>query len=301
MPILSAFTPIGQLRFTSKDSRSRAVFDAMKTSQGPNFGTGGFVESRLYAQAMALGRVGYAQIGAVNQARPSKVGPFLTLREYEFNVSPVPGQTDDSRRAVLADRYKILAVPTLISLSAGLASILGSDFKSIATQFSVTDYLSQPNQATAPGNYSTGIMRIYVSGVDLTAGTSVIIAPAQLFPTGSYYPFSDQERFVLNPANPDLTEVLTGTLVGSALLFTPTKNHAAGTLIQFGNFPSQTYSIYRKFILILSATAALDASKRALVDRYLSERLKATATWQISSGAVSGFTLDTSLLDVTRL
>ncbi|HEX2882677.1 MAG TPA: hypothetical protein VHO25_24325, partial [Polyangiaceae bacterium] len=100
MPRFSAFTPFGQLRFSSKKSHSQIFYESLFAAYGgeENFRKTGLQGARLYATAMVLGHARYTLDRAGNQFDPLKVGELLPIQEFEHGIIPPKGATIADRR-----------------------------------------------------------------------------------------------------------------------------------------------------------------------------------------------------------
>src|SRR5215211_3697559 len=79
MPKLSAFTPVGLLKMSSRPSRARVIYESMRAALGDQFRTeqGDHVEASLFARAMGIARAQRLLEHAGDQALPRRVAELL--------------------------------------------------------------------------------------------------------------------------------------------------------------------------------------------------------------------------------
>lgn len=153
MPVFSAFTPFGMLRFSSRKPRAQRVYEQMIGNYGPDVGSKtGHIGAHTYAQSMGIASLQFAGDRARNQIVPSKTTDLQADLEREMLYTPALGATDATRRAELADLMTIKPAGTLAAVQAALTAALGSDFVSIK-QLKAVGENQNVSEPSAPGVY----------------------------------------------------------------------------------------------------------------------------------------------------
>lgn len=120
MPLLSVFTPCGQLRLSSAKSYVQQWYEILPKFWGGGFDfseVGTYNESKLYAVARLLALVTGTLERAGNQANPNKVVDLLPLLEIDFLLSP-------GAKATLLERQQALAAAMRLPLGAGASNVV---------------------------------------------------------------------------------------------------------------------------------------------------------------------------------
>lgn len=167
MPIFSAFTPYGQLEFSSKTPTAARVFDGMRRSLGRNFsertGPEDTTMARVYAWARMFARVRQELRRAGNEHDPARTLELLPVNERAHGLVPEAKETLASRRARLSVRWRVPRGPVFEHVKNVMELLLGDEFvayrplRSDGASFPVTPSASGTfvSDGTLPGSYVT--------------------------------------------------------------------------------------------------------------------------------------------------
>ena len=162
-PLFSAFTPFGQLEFSSDDSDAQKAYNSLRASlKDPVTNTdvvdmtvGGAEEAQVYATAMALGAVRATIKRAAAQHDVTQVDELLVAQEARYRLVPPATATRDQRRATLAAKKLLNRGSREEAITNGLLAILGANFIKLRTMdYNAGDVaLSPADPSTGPGIY----------------------------------------------------------------------------------------------------------------------------------------------------
>ncbi len=284
MPVLSAFTPCGQLVLSSKPSHSALVYKMLIGSLGGNYKVqkGSREDAWCYATAMRLGYARYLLEHAGYQLQPLKVTEMMGHREWEYGI--VPGQDDSlyTRRQVLAAREKLPRGARREAVVDALTTLLGADFLGYRTTapaeivnwpLNLGDQPMNLQRPTVPRKLiritqaiSTGLgapQEVTYSGVDLGEGAPLI-----------------GDKFVVEPEIPARAEVVTIEFVGENITATFNNPHDANCLATTQPYPMWT-GTQRANLIFVSMSASVDPEKRRKINELLERILRGVSTWAI--------------------
>jgi hypothetical protein len=316
VPRFSAFTPFGQLAFSSKLSLAERIYRSMKTAESEAFdlSVGTHEEAKLYARARGMARAGMALERAGNQALFSKATDLLPLLEADYAI--VPGARDglNTRRVRGAAAERLSRGAALENIVASLRTMLGTSFLAVrtltpaeATVYPAAPYGDSRVNALAPttqarhvkltdGVTTTGVVGVGYENLDSTQGDVKLLVG---------------DVVMVEPENTGRSEkvtiIATATLNGQKLFVANfARPHDIGAIVTNTPWPYQ-WSTKRFYLVVVTASAAVDQDKRRLVDEFMRRCVPATSQWAIvqptSPGAltIGPFTLGSSPLGAVPL
>ena len=317
MPITSAHTPYGMLRFQRSISPAEKIYRSMRNSLQNAFDVtrGTDTEAEIYATARELAREGMALMCAGNQARGLTATSCLNNLEADFGITP--GARDDlnTRRQRVHAKEAAAQGNSLAAMVAALRALLGKSFLAVrvltsaeATVTPVTP-LGDVRVAARP---VTTIPR-YAQLVDpvCVTGTPVWVTYSNLDSTTGEVDFIVGDTPMVQGENYGLGEqvtVLAVQGVGSARQFqaTFTNSHDIGASVTTADWPVGT-STGSTYLIVVLAAASIDTNQRRLVDEYMASAVCGVDTWAIVQPTTPGaltigpFTLGTSPLGAVPL
>ena len=136
MPVFSAFTPFGQLEFSSDISDAEKMYLSLRDAfRDPKSGevaidvsAGTYQEAKVYGWAMALGDASRVVRSAGDELRGESSYYQLEAQEKRFGMTPGSNDTIAMRRAALAAKQKAARGPRYEAMVTALQAILGSNF-----------------------------------------------------------------------------------------------------------------------------------------------------------------------------
>jgi len=294
MPRFSAFTPFGMLAFSSKRSFGESIYAAMRAcvDQPFDMSVGTHEEAKIYAQAMGLARARYALLRARNQTVPSKTWDMLPVLEADYGLAPLPTDSLVARRGALAARVRLPGGARVSNVTAGLRDILGSNFLALRT--TSLDEATSPSMAAANFRPRTLPPKFF-----RTLGSIAPLLPASAWV--SYAPFGASpatellmvgDVAVVQGENSGLAEKVTVTGVQAVdnvqqFQATFTKSHDTGATVTTMHWPF-TSSTKRFSLVIVTATAAIDAEQRRKVDDFMARVSRGVSQWAIVQPTTPG-------------
>lgn len=311
MPLFSAFTPFGHLRYKRGPSRFQVIYQSMRDGQGDAYGPNDtHQEARIYAAARCIAVSDGEIERAKNEAHPLTAQQTLAEQEKDFGLSPRPSDTCAQRQAALAVERKLLRGSRKEALDEALSVLLGSDFVEAVPMKDLEDPPVQwPSSPADVGNFKRGALyRAYTCtepGALIGARNLhfVDIVPGQ-------EPLKTGDIIVIDTANLGLTEAVTVSAVISApstdadgyvtnyVTVTLAKPHDAGVVCTTSPCPLLISS--QRYILIrVTAAAAFDPVKRRAIDAKMRRILRGVTRWEIQVADMGGgnqLTLDDPVL-----
>lgn len=312
MPLFSAFTPFGHMRFSSAPSRFETIYRSMRDGQGSAYGPNDVhQEARIYAAARCIAIADGQIERAANEARPSKTQELLPAHELDYGLTPTPTQTEAERRAALTLQTQIIRGSRREALDDALSTLLGADFIEAVPMKDLVDPPTQwPATPATVGNWSRGALYRLYTLTDSAAFTGVrnlhfvdIVAGQEAIKIG--------DVIVIEPAVPGITEAVTVSAIAGAattdalgfttnyVTVTTTKPHPINTVCTTSPMPILT-STQRHILIRVTAACAADAVKRRAIHQLMRRILRGVTTWEIQTGpAESGgnlLTLDDPVL-----
>lgn len=290
MPRFSAFN---STHFTSESSHQEKIYDEMVKllGNGQNY-TDDFnslAMARVYANAMAFGRLKYALERAGSQFRPSRVLELLPDLEREYGLIPEPGATIAQRRAELVVAAWIARGARRTNVESILAQLFGAG----AVRY-VTVALAQVAMTTgapeARGVYARpGTPRLAFRLTTPIANTGIPLTVTAQLVAGDGVAPAVGSRVAVEPNSHARVEAVTvdaAALVGAALTLTATftKPHSIGTVIATGRHPNLVTN-KRHNVFVTSSVAARTNKTRRRLDRAAYRLLRAVSTWSTTDGS----------------
>lgn len=133
MPYWSAFTPYGQVAYSSRDTLSRQLFSALAKAYGREYSVkpNTHLGAKIYATARTLAAAALTVERGANQRDPLQVREMLPAQERQYRITPAPGETVDERRRFLAAKYMATKGATPNNVLLALTLVLGADLVAI--------------------------------------------------------------------------------------------------------------------------------------------------------------------------
>lgn len=303
----SCFSSFGLLRFSSKPSVARKIYDAQKKNYGSGFDftIGTHAEARLYASAMGLGRAAAAIERAGSATDYGKIYELIPVAEKDWGAKPGATATIAERRTGLQRQYRINRGSRPESLDDELATLLGDDFiavRAVAPDEAVSNIDDGPYNFTRielEPKIVTLAEPVGTLGVPLTVAYSYDDnLPAVLIQKG--------DVLTVQPENTGLAEVVTVTgATSSSLTATFTKAHDAFCYATTGHWPN-LWSTQRFLYVVVTEEAAADFETRRKIHELMHRLVRATTQWAIVEepliGALIGpFTVGVSPIGSTPI
>lgn len=296
----SGFSRFGLLSFSSNPSRAEKIYQQLRANVGTVYtqGSGYYHDAKLYAWALALGACWAALDRVGVQWSPEKALDMLPVLEREHDLAVGARASLATRRAALATRMLLPAGAALHHVEAGLTALLGSDFIGLELDPAPTSDPADPatyNSGNWPERWDArGVYRLTgpaTSVVTETVGYEAVAPTTRPLIVGDYV--------VLSGENPDISErVLVQGATSSTITFSHLRAHATGDSVIVGGFPMWR-STQRHAVIQVSATAAVDAEKRRLINDYMSRVARCVSTWDISAPSLGPFMVGSSSLSCT--
>lgn len=305
MPLFSAFTAFGHLRYKRGPSRHEIIYRSMRDGQGDAYGPGDtHQEARIYSAARCIA-VADGQIErAANEAHPLTAQQTLAAHETDFGLSPKPSDTEAQRRATLAARVRLIRGSRKEALDDALSTLLGAAFiEAVPLKDLVNPPTQWPASPATTGNYQRGasyrLFTITECGALIGARNLhfVDVVPGQ-------EPLKLGEVVVIEGGNPSMAEAVAVDAVLSDpvtdadgfttnhVTVTLVRPHDAGVLCTTAPFPLQG-STQRHILIRVSAAIVLDAETRRAIDAQMRRILRGVTRWEIQvAGPGNELTLD---------
>jgi hypothetical protein len=163
MPLLSAFTPFGQLEFSSEPSTAEKIYRSLKAGyRHPETGEqtidtsdGTHQEAKLYGWSIAIANASQVLQAAGNELRPERSYAQLEAHEHWYKLTPGPEESIAERRAALAAKRKASRGPRYEAMVDALHTLLGASFlayRPIGVDVDANEDVSYPRfPAQGPG------------------------------------------------------------------------------------------------------------------------------------------------------
>lgn len=291
MPRFSAFQ---STHFTSEPSHQEKIYDEMVRllGSGQNY-TDDFdslAMARIYAFAMAFGRVKYELERAGSQFSPDKALDLLPALEREYGLVPEQGATVSERRRDLAVAMRVARGARRTNVESVLAELFGSAFIKYIT-IPVANAVLSTSTPAARGVYDLpGTPRTIWR---LTHAISLTFTPVAIeleIVAGDRVAPEPGRRVVIDSGDHGRVEavtVATAAFVGPTLMSltaTFTKAHTAGTLLATGRHPNLA-STKRRNLFLMSADAVRENKKRRKLHRNAHRLLRGVSVWAATDGS----------------
>lgn len=313
MPLLSCFTPLGQLELSSQPSLFQRVYESIVANLGGQYDltSGSHNEATVYARARAIARGMQAQRRAGNNAYPLKCLELLPLQEEGYGL--VPGETDSilTRQQALAARMLLSRGATRENIETQLRAILGDAFLAYRTltMAEVTAWPTDPS--LGPGNFTridTSAVPKYVRFLDpvVALGAPLLVHYAPMQPNDAAAILTPGDTLVVQLENLGLAERVTVGAVGidaTGRFFTATftKSHDVAASGIVGDVPVWC-STARFALIVATAAAAQNAELHRRVDDLMVRVTTGFAQWALvqpttpGASTIGPFTLNVSPL-----
>jgi hypothetical protein len=323
MPLFSAFTPFGLLDFSSQDSDAEKAYRELKANYGEeafDYTIGTEHEADVYATAMAIGAAKATIRRAGNQHNPATAFELLPAHEAAFGLVPARGASLASRQAAAAARNRVLRGSRPEAIQEALEGVLGSDLLAIRV-LTVAESDQWPTSIVdaGPGLYSDPRKPLkFIKLLDPVAGALDGITPIELTLPYENWDTTDTpvtlargELLLVEPEIPDEAEVVEVTevaTVGGVKTFTAEflRAHNFESAATTRPTPIRT-STKRHYLIVVTASASLDAVIRKQVNETMQRMVRGVSTWNIvqpydiPSRVVGPFFLNQSGLGVVTI
>lgn len=296
----SGFSRFGLLSFSSDPSRAEKIYQQLRANVGNVYaqGSGYYHDAKFYAWALALGACWAALDRVGVQWSPEKALDLLPVLEREHDLAVGARASMATRRAALATRMLLPAGAALHNVEAGLAALLGGDFIGLELDPAPVNDPVDPAAANS-GNWPErwDERRVYRLTGPATSVVTETVGYEAVAPTTA--PLIVGDYVIITGENPDLSErVLVQGATASTITFSHLRAHATGDSVIVGGFPMWR-SNRRHAVIQVSATAAVDAEKRRLINDYMSRVARCVSTWDISAPSLGPFMVGASSLSCT--
>jgi hypothetical protein len=308
MPVFSAFTPFGALRFSSRPSHGEQFYREMVKSlgSGANYSDDfdSLVAARLYAWAMALGRCKYEIERLGHQWDPRRALEGLPVLERELGIVPDRGATIAQRRAEVVVASRIARGGNRSNVEAVLGELFGADFVAYVTT-PPADAVVWPENPPDTGVYDRpGSPRAVLQALDSVIHNHAPVDVRCELVAGEIGSVRAGRRFVIDSGNYARVEAVEIDSVSSAggnivITATFTRPHTKGVLLATGRQPNQATS-RRHNLFVMSATAAADAKKRRRLHKAAHRLVRSISTWSVTDGS-GPFLAGVSLPGITTI
>lgn len=319
MPLLSCFTATGGLlAMSSKPSLAEQIYDSLANQyrdSGISIEPGSRTDCTMFAQAMGMARAQLAQEKGWNQILPTRVSDLLDQREAEYGLVPGPQDTTDQRRAALAARKLLPGGASRNNVENALRALLGADFIAYRPTKHSEALLTPPSSAGQPINFQLASTpaKLVTIGRDISligggpqavpySKVEIPVHPG-LSPAAHYIAAGD--KLVVDPGLPASEEVVIVT-ASATNSFTAmfNKPHQSGALCTTQPWPHWS-STQRNSLIVVSAAAAVDPTKRKAVNDLMGRIARSVSTWAIvattGAGTAGPFVIGSSPLGATPL
>jgi len=298
----SAFAPLGLLQLKSGAPAAEKLHATIAglLSDGSEFAlaadVGTFVDCFSFALARSLAKVQLRQEKLDRSHLALGAYELLDALEEEFGLTPGPTDTLRSRRRALAAAMKVVLGSRRTVLEQALTDLLGDDYVGLHVQGTseVSIWPSalgdDPQVLLVPDVPRKLVTLATAISTDLGSPQQVRYTPVDPAPEIGHSLLVG-DRLVVEPENLGRAEVVTVTSLAIGdpeLYFTATfqQAHEPSALAAQMPFPAWGSS-QRHLLVVLSATAAVDAEKRRRTHELLARTVTGVTTWSIcpASGA----------------
>ena len=310
----SAFSEFGGggFAFSSEACLSQRIYDALWANLGKNYARDGYTDAKVYATAMALGRLLAARAKLDAQLTPATTLELLPDREREHGLIVPATGTIASRRAALASQMLAAQGCARPNLLQALVDLLGAAFVElrhtdalVAATYPLTP--NEPgnfvapsstrrlfrltNSITAPGALNTDSVAWRIEHLD---GTT---------PERSEMP-RPGEYVMVEPEHNTLRERVlvagAGVVLGEAIVYgILTQPHHQHARVLSGPWPLWV-SERRHTTVRVTTEVTDDGVLWRRLDELLGRLFRAVSTWSVNDND-GPFLLDESRLGVTPL
>lgn len=312
MPLLSCFTPFGQLEFSNDASNAEKIYRSMVNAYAdPRSGApvldmtiGTHMEAKVYATSMAIAASNASVQRAGMQRRGATAFDMLPSLESKFGVVPGPAATITQRRAVITERTKLPHGARRESVDDALRTALGSRFvayRPIAISES-TKWPASPG--VGPGVFKRrGTPFQAVRFLEPVNSGATTVAYENLDTNAPEVRLEVGTVLCLDIANLGLCEKVTvtastGTGATREVSFTASVGHDdAATGVN--QAPVWWSTKRHAWIIVDTVASAVDPAVRRAVADTMGRLARGVSTWAIATkvGAnIGGFQLDTTQL-----
>lgn len=154
MPYWSAFTPYGQVAYSSRPSMTRQLFDALAKAYGRQYSLklGTHLGAKVYATARTLAAAALTVERGAHQREPLQAREMLPALERQYRISPSPTDSVDARRRFLAAKYMASRGATPSNVLLAMTLLLGTDLVAVVYP-TVTPQVNGPPDPSAAGTF----------------------------------------------------------------------------------------------------------------------------------------------------
>jgi hypothetical protein len=307
MPRLSAFTPFGQLRFSSRTPPAELMFRSMRDSSGGEQNISAsfdsLVQAEIYADAIAFARAKLWAERAGSQFRPRKAIELLPKLEKEYGLVPKATARVKERQTEVTAAAKVARGARRENVETVLRELMGDDFLAYLTVSKAEAVVSTATPETvgvwvAPGT-PMGVYR--ATGAVSLLGSPVVVPYVRV--AGDTAPLLAGSRVIIDSGDYGRVEsVAIEAVTPTQVTATFTKPHNPGVLFSTGRTPHVS-STKRHNIIVLTVTAMNDPEKRRRIERVLRKLLRGVSTWALAetsgTGTAGPFIIGTSRIGRT--
>jgi hypothetical protein len=285
MARFSAFSPLGQLRFSAKAPSGAGIYRAIVAAQSGAFdmspGTEGDAEA--YATAMALARARTALDRGAAQHDPTMAIEMLPVLERDYGVIPGEGDSIRERQRALAARIAISGGPREESIENGLRTLLGADFIAYRVQ-TVAEAGTWPADPSAgPGIFGRDEIAaklFRITSTIVTTGMPVAFSYAPI-DTDDGTRLAPGDVVCVQPDNrPQAEKVAVESVENLTATATFAKAHGGGDILTTGPIPLWS-STKRYAIVVVSDAAVASRETRRKIDDFMGRVSRGVTTWSV--------------------
>lgn len=297
MPKLSAFTPLGILRMQSIPSEAQKIYNALAASLGKpgenyTITAGTREDAWCYANAIAFAVAHLTLIHAGLQIKPDSVYEYLADRENEWGIVPPPNASIFERRGALAAAEILPRGARREAVTAALAALLVDDFVFYRTTKPAEIALWPGALGDEPMNLQlpTVPMKLYRLAQPISFGLgSPQPVDYEFVPNATSQPaLLVGDKLVVDAADLGRAETVLVTAVGAGFFTATFQNpHNPGLTLSTAPWPAWA-STQRSDLIVTSAAAAVNPTKRLQIGNLLEKILRCVSTWQIAQVTTGG-------------
>jgi len=297
VPLLSAFTPIGLLELSGETSDAENLYATIKAQMSPafNISDSTYEGCEAYALAMQLAWARAILKRVPRELHPATTHDLLTTMERDWSCTPIATDTLYQRQLRLVARKLLMRGSREEAIVTDLIAALGADFLKL-NAIPSTDAANYPTTATDVGTFpapSTApkFFKMTTSVPWLGVPYSVVIESinASAAPlVGEKLTFEpditgNAEAVTLTAVTPSIVSGIASSPYTVTATFT--KAHSVGGWAITGAplWLSNRYHLQ----VVLTATAATNATKRALANGVMQRHARSCERWSIAAATSS--------------
>lgn len=307
MPAFGALAPFGLIQFGATPTVAESIYVSLRAGVAEAFTRADeddHTAGTNYARALALASAHATIRHGFGQRRPRRTVEFLPALERLYGLSPMPSESEEERRRVVASRKLISRGSRRESIEAALTTLLGAAFIGLRTEpQGTTPGLFPASPATAGAwDAPNGLARFYKlnDAISLPSGTAQTFGYTNILGDGARILPGDilslePENIVSAQAITILSASTSGPTTASAII---TKSHDAGAILR--SHAPVWISMRRSMIVVVTPAAAQSRVTRSKIDALMRRLVRGTTIWSIASG-LGPFTVGSSQIGMVPI